>query len=534
MKMDHPQKMGESQPSPRGESRFLSNTAALAIHTLFATVVTFLQVKILATYLSKDTFGLFVSLRGLSLLVATLAASGFPQLLVRFFPELETKRRREAVLWLYGVSLISSLVFLLVAFFVVSGEETYFFAFLSALDLTKTLLFWFWITTIGWTLKLIVYGGLNGIRRLTIHAVLDVTALFAQLAWIFIEREALSLTMLFKITGVVSLAEAVVGALVILTFLLRNPAGHGTTASGKQSFWVEIRRYGSYWGWAVGLSVVAIAFTDVDRYLLSKVITLEMLALFHIGSRIMRLANRLLGVPNFAFQPEVTRINAEGRTDQTIVATSVFIKFSATVSVLVAAALIAFAGEIITIVANAGYTGSAPLLVLLTLSIPLSAMTAPLTSVMKALEKVRSALYCDLVWALSYVSLLFVLCLRFDLIGAGLAQLFACMAQLLLATRLSQVPLTLRFVAVLGVRLVFCGCVAFAPLFFVEIIFGWTSPGLLTVLKVVLFAVAVVIYRKMVHNMNVVGLEEKRILHEMFEKRGLGAVAKLALGRLDA
>ena len=70
-------------------SRFFSNTVALIVQTVVATVVTLVQVKILSNSLSKDTFGLFVSLRGLSLLISMLAANGLPALLVRFLPAYE-------------------------------------------------------------------------------------------------------------------------------------------------------------------------------------------------------------------------------------------------------------------------------------------------------------------------------------------------------------------------------------------------------------------------------------------------------------
>ncbi|NIM19609.1 MAG: hypothetical protein GTO51_04415 [Candidatus Latescibacteria bacterium] len=525
--------MRTDRPNVRGESRFLPNTAALTIHTVFATLITLLQVKILAAFLAKETFGLFASLRGLSLLVATLAANGLPQLLVRFFPELESKQQGGAAVRVYSISIITSLGFLAVAYLIVGGTREYLFAFMPSGALSKELLFWFWVTVAGWALKLIVYGGLNGIRRLTIHTVLDIAALAVQLGWIFIERGSLSLTVLFKIMGVVAIAEAFVGAVVIVLFLARAAASDGSVVQRADPSGANVQRYITYWGWAVGLSIVAVAFTDVDRYLLSQVITLEMLALFHIGARITRLANRLLGVPNLAFQPEITRLEAEDRPSQIVLSTRVFMKFGAAVAAFIAATLIAFAGEIITIVANPEYMGAAPLLLLLALAMPLSAMTAPLTSVMKALDKVRSALYCDLVWACTYVCLLLLLGSYFGIIGAGYAQLLACMAQLLLASRLSRLPMKLRFATGLGSTLAVCSLVAFAPLFIIEIVLGWTAVGMITVLKVALFVFALFMFKKMVAVMNILTGEERAVLIEMLEKRGFGGIARFALGRLE-
>ena len=71
----------------RPRSRFLGNTVSLAVSTVVSTVLTLAQMKILAASLPLAVFGLFASLRGLSLLVSILAANGFPQALVRFLPE---------------------------------------------------------------------------------------------------------------------------------------------------------------------------------------------------------------------------------------------------------------------------------------------------------------------------------------------------------------------------------------------------------------------------------------------------------------
>ena len=516
----------------RGESRFLSNTASLAVQMAFATIFAFLQVKILASYLPPDRFGLFASLRGFSLLIATLSSAGLPLLLLRFFPELEAKRRGRTALSLYGLSLAGALGLLLLAYLVVGKYQPYFFNFVSREDMTGELLVWFWITTAGWALKLIAYGGLNGLRRLSIHAVLDAAALFAQLLWIFLLRFELSITVLFRITGVVSLAEAVLGLGVVLVFL--SSQRREGRAGGPEADREERLRFVSYWGWAVGLSVVAVAFTDVDRYFLSQVISLEMLALFHIAARVTRLSNRLLGVPNFAFQPEVTRLEAEGRAEQTLVGIRVFMKFSAAVTVFAAASLIAFAGEILTAVASAGYTRAAPLLVLLALAMPLSALTAPLTTVMKALDRVRLALYCDLIWAGLYVALLFGLCGRFGLIGAGAAQLIAGAAQLYLAVRLSRQSVKPGFVTGLAAGLSGCAVLTFAPLFIIELVKGWGSIDAVAAGKVVLLGFSAWGYRRLLLARNLFTEGEQQILLEIFARRGLGSLAKFVVGRRRA
>jgi len=229
--------------------------------------------------------------------------------------------------------------------------------------------------------------------------------------------------------------------------------------------------YGSYWLGATGLSLVAVAFTDVDRYLLSRVLTLEILSQFHIGSRVLRLANRFMSVPVLSFQPEVTRLDTEHRSETILSSTRVFLKFNAAVAWVVALTIWAFAPEIVRLVSSQRYLAAVPLLRILVLSIPLTAMTAPLTTVMKAGNRVKQALYCDLVWAVTYLSLMFVLGGVYGLIGVGFAQVAASLCQIILAAVLSRGLVSASFVSACGVKTFVCG-LAFTPL----LVGAWVLP----------------------------------------------------------
>jgi O-antigen/teichoic acid export membrane protein len=285
-------------------------------------------------------------------------------------------------------------------------------------------------------------------------------------------------------------------------------------------------RYLSYLVWATGLSLVALAFTDVDRYLLAQVISLELLALFHIGARLSRLANRLLGVANLAFQPEITRLNAEGREERVVHSTRIFLKFNSAVAVLVAVLLVVFAREIIVLVSSGEYTGAAVLLIILATSLPLTTMTAPITSVMKALDQVREALFCDLVWAITYIVLIFLLAPSFGLIGVGAAHLCACVAQLLLALGLSRLPIDARYVGVLGARLLTAGLASFSPILIVDAAFG-TEAIWFSGLKALMFVLGAIVFRRMLRGLNILDAEERDALRALLEGRRVGVIGRL-------
>ena len=500
----------------RGESRFVSNTVALVLQTVVATLLTLVQIKLLANYLSKDDFGLFASLRGLSLLLATLAANGLPQLLIRFIPVYETRKdRRQAVR--LGVSCVAGSTLLLAAVVViVQLLKVRTFAFVPPETLSPGFYLWFYATTLGVMLKLILYGGLNGLRRLATQVAIETLSLAGILAWIVFARESLTIPGLFRILGVVNLAASAAALPLFFGGLVQSTSGDAP--AGRE----PAKGYLGYLWWAAGLSLVALAFSDVDRYLLAQVISLEMLALFHIGARIARLANRVLGVANLAFQPEVTRLDTEGREDRVVQSTMIFLKFNTTIAFLMAAVIVVFARGIIVIVASRDYLGAELLLIVLAASLPLSTMTAPITSVMKAIDQVREALLCDLAWAAAYIVLMFTLAPVVGIVGVGLAQLFACLAQLLLAISVSSLPIDKRQLLKFSFKIVTLSAVSFAPAWLAGRTFGlpiWAT--------VLVFLFGVLVFRWGFGRTGVYARREREALVALLDDRRLGIVGKL-------
>ncbi len=512
--------MQHDADNQRGESRFVSNTVALVLQTVVATLLTLVQIKLLANFLTRGDFGLFASLRGFSLLIAMLAANGLPQLLIRFIPVHETNKERREALRL-AVNCVGGATLLLVAIVaVVQILRRWAFGFVPPDVLSPDFYMWFYATTLGVMLKLILYGGLNGLRRLSIQVFLETLSLAAILAWIIVARETLTIAGLFRILGVVNLATVVVGLPLFFVDLARTttPVGEGRSRDSRG----HVHGYRAYLWWAIGLSLVALAFTDVDRYLLAQVISLELLALFHIGARIARLANRLLGVANLAFQPEVTRLDTEGRDDRVLQSTMIFLKFNTTIAMLMAAAIAVFAREIIVIVSSRDYMPAVPLLIILALSLPLTTMTAPITSVMKAIDQVREALYCDLLWAAAYVVLIFVLAPAVGLVGIGFAQLIACLAQLLLAISISKLPIDVRHLWRFALRFVFVATVSFAPAVLAGELLGQSL-----IAKIVIFMMGLLVFRWLIRRVGVYNRSERDALVALLEDRRLGFVGKM-------
>jgi O-antigen/teichoic acid export membrane protein len=516
----------------RGESRFVSNTAALAVATLLTAVLTLFQVKILSTSLLPEMFGLFAALRGFSLLISLLAANGFPQLLLRYLPFLESRKQANNALVLSGICFLAPLFLLTVLVFVVEANRGFFFQYLPveyASELNRNaatggLYLWFYACTLGVTLKLVLYGGLNGIRRLPAQVLIELLSLTVQVLWIYMWRDRLTVTDLFMILGITSLGAGVLGVPWYFYRMSRDTAVDAAAPAAKGNGTDrQFNSYGNYWLGATGLSLVAVAFTDVDRYLLSRVLTLEILSQFHIGSRVLRMANRFLCVPVLSFQPEVTRLDTERRSEAILSSTKVFLKFNAAVAWAVALTIWAFAPEIVRLVSSDQYLAAVPLLRILVLSIPLTAMTAPLTTVMKAVNRVKQALYCDLAWAVTYLCLMFVLSGVLGLTGVGIAQLIASLCQVTLAAALSRRLVPAGFVPACGVKTFMCG-LAFAPLLAGTWLLPISPAGVLV--KLGLFLLSLFLFRFLVRVTRVLTEDERNILLGYLDKSVFGPVVR--------
>jgi O-antigen/teichoic acid export membrane protein len=405
------------------------------------------------------------------------------------------------------------------------GLRPWLFPFVDPQTVSGELLLWFAITTLGIVLKQIVYGGLQGLRRITAQVPIELFSLLAALVWMFLARDDLSLTLLFRILGTVHIGSLGIGLPVFLWMVARTGVKGG--GQGEARTTVSGTAYRDYFLGAVGISLVALAFTDADRYVVAQVLPLEFIALFHIGARITRSANRLLAASNTAIQPEVTRLHAEGRATDADTLARIFLKFNVAVGVLVAFAIGVFARDLIIIVSSVSYTPAVSLVIILAACIPLVTATAPLTTVMKATDQVGGALRVDLAWALVYVALIAVLGPVFELNGIGFASLAACIVQLALAVRLSTLSIGIRFVSSVVIRMLIGVSLAMVPLIVVTALIDTSSGGLFLVLRVVLFAIGCAVYPRLLKTLRVFDVQEKERLSTVLQVRGLNGLARI-------
>jgi O-antigen/teichoic acid export membrane protein len=180
-----------------GGSRLAENTLALAVAGALQMVFTLIQLGVLSRYLGGEHFGLYVALRGFSLLLTTVILIGFPQVLVRYLPSFQRRGRRgSATGWFFFFSsavIVLGAVVLWAALrwtgimpdnLVVSG-------------LSGETARWMILASVALALKLILYGGFSGLREMRLHMIFELAFQVLFTTLILLWRSRLDVELLF-------------------------------------------------------------------------------------------------------------------------------------------------------------------------------------------------------------------------------------------------------------------------------------------------------------------------------------------------
>jgi O-antigen/teichoic acid export membrane protein len=416
---------------PASRSRFSGNSVALALNFGAVTLLALVQVRLLTAWLEPDAYGRFNALRGYSLLLSTVMLLGAPQLVLRFVPSLVARRRRGYALLLFaGTSVLTAGIGLLLMAAWVNGR-----LFLARVgvagETAPELARWVTLSILFLSLRMIQNAFLMGLRSMGSQAAVEVLHMTALVTGIYLGRDHLDLLFLFRLLTGVSAGSFLLGLAAMLRALAREPEGEAAPGEGRSFF-------ARYWAGAFLLSVVALAFTDLDRYLLALFVALEAVALFHVAGRILELARRFLSIPSLAIHPEITRLDATGRAGEVREILSIYLRANVLLGV-VASLAIALTGKLLLrLLAGERYVGGYPVLLVLCLALPLSSFVAPLTTAMKALRQVGSAVACDVAWMGAYLGSFAPLVAWRGVEGIGWAQVGGALLQSVAAAVLAR------------------------------------------------------------------------------------------------
>lgn len=417
--MDHEEVTG-------GGSRIAENTLFLALSNGGSLAFTLLQLGILSRFLELGTFGLFVALRGFSLLLATVVLLGLPQVLIRYFPSCQQRFERGRAAGLFILAAV--VVFIAgVALYIsrslwieIIPEKV------AAISISGNVLYWVTVASIALAGKKLLYGAFNGLRIMKFQMIFELLYLAVLTFYIVYYREQLSILYLFKAIAVLNGLVFILGAPLLLYQIKKQiPSGGESKVSG-----IELPPLFPYWLASITISMVALAFTDVDRFVMSSLLPLAAISVFHVASRINNLLKRFLGIPVIAARPEITRVYEEGKWKKISSRIGLFTKLILLVSLSVVGIVAVIGRDIILILSGPEYAGAHRVLLILLPTVPLAAISAPLIAAMRALRHMKWAVLCDFIWMAFYFGTFTGFVSLWGVEGMAVAQLVATVAQL--------------------------------------------------------------------------------------------------------
>jgi O-antigen/teichoic acid export membrane protein len=160
----------------------------------------------------------------------------------------------------------------------------------------------------------------------------------------------------------------------------------------------------------------------------SLFLSFQMVSLFYVAERVTFLLKRFLAVPLQVTAPEMTHRWESGRRDELGREVGFMLKVQFALGWLVAVVVFVAAEAAVLLVSNATFLPAAGLLRTLTLSVILMAFYAPITTLLRAIERIDLALLSDILWLGLYVGLGVALMPRFALQGIVWAQVIASAA----------------------------------------------------------------------------------------------------------
>lgn len=415
-------------------SKIVENTVSLAVSNFFSLLFTVVQLGILSRYLGGDLFGLFVSLRGFSLLLGTTILIGLPQVLIRFLPSYQSRGRRGAAVLLF---LSSIAAIMLLGSIVYSGSHVWIGLIprqIRPLSTDTEMIRWLIFASIAIAVKMLIYGAFSGLREMKMQMILEFLYSVSLTAFVVIKRAILDVALLFEMICLFNVAVFLIG-LPIFFYLVFKLIPSSSARNGGD---IALPALMPYWCGSILLGFVALAFTDVDRFVMSLALPISAISIFHVASRINFILKRFLGIPILAAQPEITRIYEEGRWDALVGRIRLFTKVSLVSSLFLIGVFAVIGKEIILLLSGREFLDAYIILVLLLPTVPIAAVSAPLLATMRSLHYMRWAVTCDFLWMAVYFGSFFLFVRTIGVSAMAVAQIVASIVQMFVAVGLAK------------------------------------------------------------------------------------------------
>ncbi|MBI4723284.1 MAG: oligosaccharide flippase family protein [Candidatus Stahlbacteria bacterium] len=486
--------------------KLLRNTFSLYLSLLGGFILNFIQLKLLSLYLAPLKLGEFFTINAMGEILSHILLLGSPFVVVRYLPKFKAETDNKKIfslLSILGVSylLLSILVYVCLRLFgyrlgIAMYKSEVIGTYLSFGFIVSFAIAFFWL----------IFMVFNGIRKMHYAALLNIFYLLISTLTIWIFREKLSVLLVLKIYLFSVLPSIVIGGLL----LYRETGGLHRIDLKLIS---EIRYY---WKYAILLGCLSPLFSYLDRLLVGYFLTLPMVAIFTIASKIRGWTARVLDIPIQALTPEMSYAWEKDKQKVIGEELSLVVKLYFFVALMLSLPILVGGREIICLVSTDKYVGAFGTLCFLMISTLLSALYAPITTAMRAIGKIGLHLYANIIWVAGYAGFMVLLIPRFEIVGIGIAHLLAT-------------GMTLLFVFIYIVRYhtklsigadFFCKVIGFSFVFGLFTYFVWQHSATGAAYKVgLLFLFNMSIYLLFLFRANILSSAEKYRLRTLFASK---------------
>ncbi len=402
--------------------RVIKNTFFLYLSLFGGFILTFLQLKILFLYFEPRVLGEFFTVVAFSRIAAGVILLGIPFVLTRYLPKFHANKEQAKMFSLLLLLVFSYIVLALLMYLLISlfGSKLCVSIYKNEV-IGEYVSFAFFVFSVV-TFFSIIFMSFNGLRKMHLSTGLNLLYLFLLTFLLFVFREILSISLVLEIYLISVIPSIIIGILLLCREFRRLKL---------VKFNLLIKEIFPYWKYAMGLGVLSPLFTYLDRLIIGCFLSMPMVALFTVASKIKGWIGRILDIPMEALNPEISHSWEKGNKKVLGEDLKLIIKLLFLLGVMVTTPVLICGKEIINIVSTPEYIGARVPLWFLGISIIFSCIYVPIASAMRSIGKISLFFLTNIIWIFVYVSSTIGLIKRFEIAGVGTAYLLASIVTLI-------------------------------------------------------------------------------------------------------
>jgi O-antigen/teichoic acid export membrane protein len=402
-------------------SRPTSNSIALAVALVGTTLASLLTVKVLSNSLGSTEYGRYGTALAFSNIMSLFFEWGATRVIARYVAHYEAVNQRSATLgmvWLfYGLTVACGTAF--VGALILGLDRVIALGLYHDEGLTLPLVLAVSLTAII-TLINLTAAAFSGRQQMVISSALSLGIVAIPASIYLALASRLSVETALEIGLASDVVVLLISGPLLQASLLRGQARqiaiHPLKVAGN---------VGPYWRSAAALTLLSLLFNYSDRLIISVALPTQFVAFYNIANNIHLMSKRVLAIPLGAVAPVLTTAWSQNQQQRVARTGWLVAKYTFMAGMLFTILLVALAPSFVILISNRDYLAAVPVLVLLTASIPLLSITAPMSTTLQAIGIMRPVVIAETAYIGAYVVLNVLLITPFGINGIALSQLIA-------------------------------------------------------------------------------------------------------------